>query len=683
MQDPSAISRRPLVLCIDDDEVVLRVRKLLLSGSGYEVLTASSGETGLDLFHSHPIDLVVSDHFLSDGKGTEIARQMKALKPDVPILIASGGDRSVDLQFADGFISKGEPPHILLDTMAELIALRSEKARLGHQAQTIESEIYLRVQQLEEANRQLRTANEDLARLDLHKDQQLWEYRNRLALIVDSSRDAIIGKDLHGNITSWNNGAERMYGYTAEEVIGKPITILAPPERHEEISRILASIRDGKDVEHIDTARVTKEGKLLEVSIAVSPIRDSSRTIVGASTIARDITAQKRAEDQVRQSQKMEAVGQLAGGVAHDFNNILGIITSCAELLKAQVGDDPLPLELLGHIRDAAIRGASVTRQLLAFSRKQPVKSSVMDLNQRLRDVCKLLLPLLGDDIEISFAPRSNSALIEADPGQIDQIVLNLAVNARDAMPQGGKFVLETSTTDLDEDTVRQHPPMKPGKYVMLAVSDNGCGMDSATSSRIFEPFFTTKEVGKGTGLGLSTVYGIVQQSGGHILTYSERGHGTTFKIYLPSMDERVGVASPPDDNAFFQRGEGKTVLLVEDNAVIRRVIRQMLADQGYAVIEAEDGRSGLLTANSHKGRLDLVLTDIVMPGLNGPELVSQLKSSHPEISVLYMSGYASEFVMDRGLRIRGTVLEKPFTRAALLSAVEAASPAAPRDPED
>jgi PAS domain S-box-containing protein len=829
MSESLASSGRPLILCIDDDQVVLRIRKLLVTGAGYDVLTASSGESGLDLFRSTAVDLVVADHFLSDSKGTEIARQMKALKPEVPILIASGGsDNPSGLQFADGFVSKGEPPDVLLAAIAgllkhqsptthpskgtvapdfrllfesvpglylvlaadltivavsdaylrvtmtnrdqilgrgifdvfpdnpddpsadgvrnlsaslnrvlrtrsidampvqrydiqrpqsegggfeerywspvnspvpdsqgqiayiihrvedvtEFVRLRqseSEQLRLTEELRTradkMESEIYLRARQLDDANRQLRNANEELSRLDRHKDRQLWEYRNRLALIVDCSTDAIIGKDLDGIITSWNKGAERIYGYAPEEVLGQPITILAPPDRHDEIREILAGIRDGKEIDHIDTTRVAKDGRSLDVSISVSPIRDSNGAIIGASTIARDISAQRRAEDQLRQSQKMEAVGQLAGGVAHDFNNILGIITSCAELLRAQVGDDPLRLELIGHIRDAGFRGASVTRQLLAFSRKQPLKTNVMDLNQRLRDVCKLLLPLLGDDVEISFVPRSDTALIEADPSQVDQIVLNLAVNARDAMPRGGKFVLETSTVFFNEELVRQHPQMKTGNYVLLAISDTGCGMSQATASRIFEPFFTTKEVGKGTGLGLSTVYGIVQQSNGHIWVYSEPGHGTTFRIYLPCMDERVGIAPPPDDNACFQRGDGKTVLLVEDNEVIRRVIRQMLQDQGYAVVEAENGREGLLQAASQAGRLDLVLTDVVMPGLSGPELVSQLRNSHPELNVLYMSGYASEFVLERGLHIGGTVLEKPFTRAALFSAIEAVSP--------
>ncbi len=517
---------------------------------------------------------------------------------------------------------------------------------------------------------ELMRASEELGR---RKDRQLWDYQNRLALIVDSSQDAVIGKDLDGIITTWNKGAERIYGYQADEVIGRPIALLAPPDRQDEIPKILESIRDGKPVEHFETVRVTKDGKHLNISISASPIRNPEGEIVGASTIARDVTAQKRAEDQLRQAQKMEAVGRLAGGVAHDFNNILGIIIACADLLRSHISNEALPVELLGHIRDASKRGASLTRQLLAFSRKQPVQPRVLDLNQRLQDVSKLLRPLMGDDVKVVLAPRSDSAFVEADPGQLDQIVLNLAVNSRDAMPQGGKFVIETATVDFDEAFVRQHPPMKPGRYVMLAVSDNGYGMDADTVSRIFEPFFTTKDVGKGTGLGLATVYGIVQQSGGHIWVYSEPGHGTTFKVYLPCADEKAGLDRALEEETAFPRGEGTTILLVEDDPVMRRLSSRILQDQGYTVLEAEDGKSALQRAAAQQAPLDLVLTDVVMPGVSGPELVLRLMDSHPETKFLYMSGYTGELVMDRGLSEAITLLEKPFTRADLLRTIRTA----------
>src|SRR5579863_5879619 len=349
---------------------------------------------------------------------------------------------------------------------------------------------------------ELRHANEEL---DRRKTRELRDSQNRLALIVDSSQDAIIGKNLDGIVTHWNKGAEDIYGYTAQEMIGKPISMLAPPERADEIQIILQKIRSGERVEYFESVRVTKDKRRLHVSISVSPIYDGDGKVVGASTIARNITAQKKTEDQLRQSQKMEAVGRLAGGVAHDFNNLLGIVTACSELLRGRL--DAESVEYIDNIREAAKRGASLTRQLLAFSRRQPTQSQLLDLNDRLKEVSRLLRPLMGDDVEIVLRAHSDNAIVEADPGHLDQVILNLAVNARDAMPRGGRLIIETSVFDFDEAFAREHPTMNAGRYVMMAISDNGTGMDEATRSRIFEPFFTTKEVGKGSGLGLATVY--------------------------------------------------------------------------------------------------------------------------------------------------------------------------------
>ena len=515
---------------------------------------------------------------------------------------------------------------------------------------------------------ELRRANEEL---DRRKSREVRESQNRLALIVDSSQDAIIGKNLDGIVTHWNKGAEEIYGYTAMEMIGRSITTLAPQERADEIPAILQKIRNGERVEYFESVRVTKDKRRLNVSISVSPIYDAEGKVVGASTIARNITAQKKVEDQLRQSQKMEAVGRLAGGVAHDFNNLLGIVTACSELLRTHA--DSEGVEYIDNIREAAKRGASLTRQLLSFSRRQPVQSQVLDLNERLRDVSKLLKPLMGDDVEISLLPRSAPAIVEADPGQLDQIVVNLAVNARDAMPRGGRLIIETAGFDFDESFAREHPAMKAGRYVMMAISDNGIGMDEATRSRIFEPFFTTKQVGKGTGLGLATVYGIVQQSGGHVWVYSEVGHGTTFKIYLPSADHKVGTAIEKQEEVLPARREGKTILLAEDDPVMRRLTRKMLEEHGYKVLEAEDGNAALKVIASAETPVDLTLTDVVMKGMTGPDLVLRLIDSYPRMKIIYMSGYTGELVMHQGVDASIRLLEKPFTRAALLKTVDAA----------
>jgi len=517
---------------------------------------------------------------------------------------------------------------------------------------------------------ELRRANEELHR---RTTEQLGEYRSRLALIIDSSEDAIIGKGVDGIITSWNKGAEHIYGYTPEEVVGKHISLLAPSDRPDEIPEILRKIAKGESTEHFESVRVTKDGRHLDVSISVSPLRDAKGDVVGASAIARDITAQKRAEGQLHQSQKMEAIGRLAGGVAHDFNNILGIINACAEFLRDRIDPKAEPSLYVENIKKATERGAALTRQLLTFSRSSAIQPRILDLNERLKDVSKLLRPLMGDDVEILIVSKSPAAVVEADPGQLDQIVVNLAVNARDAMPHGGKFILETRAMRLDDASTEQHQAIAAGRYVVLAVSDTGSGMDAATVARIFEPFFTTKEKGKGTGLGLATVYGIVKQSAGHILVYSEPGHGTTFKIYLPSADHKIGLESKPEVETVSPRRQGTTILLVEDDEIMRSLTRQLLQEHGYTVVEADDGKSALEWVESHPDPIDLVLTDVVMRRMSGPELAERLKTSHPSLKVVYMSGYTGELIAEREVLKRGiTLLEKPFTRTALLNTIHA-----------
>jgi hypothetical protein len=514
---------------------------------------------------------------------------------------------------------------------------------------------------------ELRHASEELER---RKSRELRDSQNRMALIVDSSQDAIIGKNLDGIITQWNKGAEQIYGYHAAEIIGQNISILCPPDRPDEVPAILEKIRKGNRVEYFESVRVTKDGRRLNMSISVSPIHDGDGNIIGASAIARDITAQKKFEDQLRQSQKMEAVGRLAGGVAHDFNNLLGIVTACTELLRSRV--DTESLEYLDNIREAANRGVGLTRQLLAFGRRQTVQAQILDLNERLREMSKLLRPLMGDDVEIFLPSRSKSAVVEVDPGQLDQVVLNLAVNARDAMPRGGKLIIDTGVFDIDENFAQEHT-MTPGRYVMLAISDNGTGMDEVTRTRIFEPFFTTKETGKGSGLGLATVYGIVRQAGGHIWVYSEPGQGTTFKIYLPSAEHKLGIESEEQAEALPAKRDGVTILLAEDDPIMRKLTRKMLEEHGYRVLEATNGEAALEVISHHPSSIDLTLTDVAMKGMNGPDLVLRLMDSHPEMKIIYMSGYTGELIAHQGLQSGIPLLEKPFTRAALLKTIDEA----------
>jgi PAS domain S-box-containing protein len=515
---------------------------------------------------------------------------------------------------------------------------------------------------------ELRRANEELHR---RTAEQLGEYRSKLASIIDSSEDAILSKSLDGTITSWNKGAERIYGYTPEEVVGRNISLLIPGDRPDEIPEILRRIAAGERIEHHESVRVAKDGRHLNVAVSVSPLRGAAGEIVGASAIARDITSEKRAEGMLRQSQKMEAIGRLAGGVAHDFNNVLGIINSCAEFLRDRIDASAEPSLYVENIGKAVDRGRALTKQLLAFSRTSSIQPRILDLNERLREISKLLRPLLGDDVEIMIAPKTNSAVVEADPGQLDQVVVNLAVNARDAMPRGGKFILETSAINFDETFSEQEQAVPAGKYILLAVSDTGTGMDEATVARIFEPFFTTKEAGKGTGLGLATVYGIVKQSAGHILVYSELGHGTTFKIYLPSAEHKIGLGAKPEAESVNPRRRATTILLVEDDEIMRSLTRKLLQEHGYTVMEADDGKTALEWAESHPHPIGLLLTDVMMRHMSGPELAQRLSATRPGLKVVYMSGYTGELMTNREVLKAGeTLLEKPFSRTSLLNTI-------------
>ena len=400
------------------------------------------------------------------------------------------------------------------------------------------------------------------------------------------------------------------------------------------------------------------------------PLRDASGSVLGAICMSLDVTDRKNLEEQLRQAQKMEAVGRLAGGIAHDFNNLLMVIQGYADLLAERLpAGDPLRRNA-EQIQMAGQRATSLTRQLLAFSRKQMLAPSVISIQAVVADMEKILRRLIGEDIQLETSSAADLWMVKADRSQIEQVIMNLAVNARDAMPQGGRLTIETANVELDSSFSRHAVVMAPGKYVMLAVTDSGCGMDAETQAHLFEPFFTTKEKGKGTGLGLATVYGIVKQSGGYVWVYSEPGRGTSFKIYLPRIAE--GNARPWKDNRTesktLPRGS-ETVLLVEDEEGVRQLAREYLETNGYTVLEAEDGHTALELAAMHAGPIQLLMTDVVMPGISGRELAERVAKSRPEMKVLYMSGYTDQAVVHHGILDTGAVLlQKPFTMATLAS---------------
>jgi two-component system cell cycle sensor histidine kinase/response regulator CckA len=381
--------------------------------------------------------------------------------------------------------------------------------------------------------------------------------------------------------------------------------------------------------------------------------------------IFRDVTEQKSLEKQLRQTQKMEAVGQLSGGIAHDFNNLLGVIIGYSEILEQRLPpSDPLHKECL-QIKKAGQSAASLTRQLLAFSRQQVLEPRVLDLNSIVLNVEKMLRRLIGEHIDLRTDLDPALGCVKADQSQIEQVIINLAVNARDAMAHGGKLMIATANIYLDEDYARRHPPQLPGAYVLLAVVDTGIGMDAETQARIFEPFFTTKEIGKGTGLGLSTVYGVVRQSGGHIWVYSEPGQGTTFKIYLPRAGQMAHLQPPSAAPTESLRGS-ETILLVEDEEALRGLTRSLLEDSGYTVLEAELPEAAIEIGLRHGGPIHLLLTDMVMPGMTGRDLATKLVPIRPEMKVVYMSGYTG-FTHAGLADSEIALLVKPFTRETLL----------------
>jgi signal transduction histidine kinase len=412
-----------------------------------------------------------------------------------------------------------------------------------------------------------------------------------------------------------------------------------------------------------------KDGALFQEDASISPVFDAGGRLRNYVAVKRDVTHEMQLERQLAQAQKMEAVGRLAGGVAHDFNNLLGVISGYGELTRQKLGDGHALSSKLDEILKAAGRAAGLTRQLLAFSRRQVLQPTVLDLNGLVLDVEKMLGRLIGEDVRLATTLDPDLGRVKADAVQLEQVLMNLAVNARDAMPDGGRLTLETRNVELDQAYAAGHAPIPPGSYVMLAVSDTGTGMDAETQARAFEPFFTTKGVGQGTGLGLSTVYGIVKQSDGFIWCYSEPGHGTTFKIYLPRVEEAVepvrkAPAAPPKKGT-------ETLLLIEDDEALRELLCETLAEGGYTVLVADGGSKAFAIAGEYSGAIDMIVTDVIMPGENGREVAAQVRSLRPEADVLFMSGYTDDAIARHGVLDAGThFLSKPFPPNALLRKV-------------
>ncbi|HEV7404537.1 MAG TPA: PAS domain S-box protein [Chthoniobacteraceae bacterium] len=501
---------------------------------------------------------------------------------------------------------------------------------------------------------------------DISERKEAERVTSELAAVVANSNDAIIGCTSEGSIRSWNNGAERIYGYTKEEAIGRPLHMLIPPERLDEFPRTLAAIRKGESIANYETVRLRKDGKKIAVSLTDSPIRAENGRITGLSSIARDITERKRLEEELLQSQKMEAVGRLAGGIAHDFNNILTAILGYSDLLIGQIEERHWMYKHLTEIRKASDFAASLTQQLLAFSRRQPLYLRVFCINETVRNLHKMLQRVIGENIKITTKMTADIGRIKADPSQLEQVLLNLCVNARDAMPGGGSITIHTADiTYIPDDKGLTVAEMPAGEYVRLSVLDTGTGIAPEIAKHIFEPFFTTKEKGHGTGLGLATCYGIVKQSGGYIGVESVLDEGTTFSIYLPRVDEAGEKANIRETGPL--PGGNETILYVEDEMSVRSLTSHVLRRLGYTVLEACDAQEAqTIVEERADSEIDLLFSDVVLPDLSGRQLADWV-CTRRQTKLLFTSGYVDEQILRRhGVEADAAFLQKPFTPSDL-----------------
>jgi len=488
----------------------------------------------------------------------------------------------------------------------------------------------------------------------------------KLRHTVEQSPEPVMITDRSCVLEYVNPAFEALTGYSKEEVIGQTIGLLKSEQQSGELcEEMWDTVLSGKPFHGVVMNR-KKNGETFVLEKSITPVRDATGQITHYISTGRDITNQRRLESQLQQAQKMDAIGRLAGGVAHDFNNLLMVISAYAELtLDSLTNDDPAR-EKIGEIIGASRRAADLTRQLLAFGRKQMQSLQLLDLNTVLGEIGKMLPRLIGEDIQIAFLPGHNLDKVKADPVQVEQIVMNLAANARDAMPGGGRLTIETVNVHLHKTDQQRHSIVPQGDYVLLSVTDSGMGIPQEHLAHIFEPFYTTKDEGKGTGLGLATVYGIVKQNGGFIWVYSEPGLGTSFKIYLPKAQPNTEQASAPDD-VQHSPGGCETLLLVEDEAAVRESSREFLTRRGYTVLEASNGEEAIRVSREYCGPIDLMISDVVMPQMSGPNLAERLAAERPRMKVLFVSGYAESTILRRGkIEATACLLQKPFRLNAL-----------------
>lgn len=703
------------ILIVEDSPTQAEQLKYILDHAGYSNLVANNGKEAMSLLNRYTPNIIITDIIMPEMDGYQLCKQIKIDEKfkDIPVILLTALSSPEDVVRglecgADHFITKPYEEKYLLSHLKYVLSNRelrgTRKMEMGVELAIAGQKYFITSDRMQilnflistyeaamHKNDELLSARDELKRLNEQLEEKvkertaalmeeieerkrvekaLRESEKKYRTLFEESKDAVYISTPEGKLLDINTAGVELYGYSSKEELLKVDVakdLYLNPEDREKFIQLMQEQGFVKDFEVTERR---KDGKKLILLITGTTVRNGEGNIIAYRGILRDITNQRNLEEQLLQAQKMEAIGQLTGGIAHDFNNLLTVIRGYSQLSITKLKeDDPLRVNI-ERIENAAEKASVLINQLLAFGRRQVMEMKIIDLNAMLKDLETMLHRLISEDIELIMTLSKDLGMAKADPGQIEQVIFNLVVNSKDAMPCGGKLTIETTNIKLDETYTRFHLGISPGDYVMISVSDNGIGMTPEVKERIFEPFFTTKEKGKGTGLGLSTVYGIVKQSGGHIWVYSEPGHGTTFKIYLPRVDEPLEIYEKKSFNKEIPSGN-ETILVVEDDSAIRELISIILKMKGYGVLEASYYSDALAICEKHLDHIHLLLTDIIMPEMSGLELADRITSSCSEIKVLYMSGYTNDAIIHHGVLEKGmSFIQKPFTPEALLRKV-------------